>query len=106
MVSYPADGPELMAKEKEEVGYTFPYLYDESQAVAHAYQAACTPDSSSSTAIKPWSIAARDGREPARQWRPRHAPAIFEPRRRRARRPTRGLHPEAEPGMQHQVETR
>lgn len=44
VVSYPADGPELMAKEKEEVGYTFPYLYDESQAVAHAYQAACTPD--------------------------------------------------------------
>ena len=33
-----------MAREKAEVGYTFPYLYDESQEVAKAYQAACTPD--------------------------------------------------------------
>ena len=30
-VAYPADGPEMMAKEKAEFGYTFPYLYDESQ---------------------------------------------------------------------------
>lgn len=43
-VAYPADGPEEMAREQAEVGYTFPYLYDESQAVALAYQAACTPD--------------------------------------------------------------
>ena len=33
-----------MAREKAEVGYTFPYLYDESQQVALAYKAACTPD--------------------------------------------------------------
>ena len=33
-----------MAREKAEVGYVFPYLYDESQEVAKAYQAACTPD--------------------------------------------------------------
>jgi hypothetical protein len=33
-----------MAVEAKEAGYTFPYLYDESQAVARAYQAACTPD--------------------------------------------------------------
>ncbi|SIO24504.1 Peroxiredoxin [Singulisphaera sp. GP187] len=44
VVSHPDDGPEMMAREKEEAGYTFPYLYDESQAVALAYQAACTPD--------------------------------------------------------------
>ena len=44
MVSHPDDGPALMAKEKAEVGYDFPYLYDESQEVAKAYQAACTPD--------------------------------------------------------------
>ena len=37
---YPDDAPELMAKE----GYPFPYLYDESQEVAKAYRAACTPD--------------------------------------------------------------
>ena len=41
---YPADSPEEMAREKAEVGYPFPYLYDESQGVAKAYQAACTPD--------------------------------------------------------------
>ncbi|WP_406694019.1 thioredoxin family protein [Singulisphaera sp. Ch08] len=43
-VAYPDDSPEMMVREKAEAGYTFPYLYDESQAVARAYQAACTPD--------------------------------------------------------------
>ena len=33
-----------MVHEAENRGYTFPYLYDESQKVAHAYRAACTPD--------------------------------------------------------------
>ena len=41
---YPDDRPERMAEEIEKVGYTFPYLYDESQDVAKAYLAACTPD--------------------------------------------------------------
>lgn len=41
---YPADSPEKMAEEVREVGYTFPYLYDETQEVAKAYGAACTPD--------------------------------------------------------------
>ncbi len=41
---YPDDAPAEMAKEKERRGYAFPYLYDESQAVAKAYHAACTPD--------------------------------------------------------------
>lgn len=44
VVSHPDDRPELMAREKAEVGYSFPYLYDETQQVAQAYQAACTPD--------------------------------------------------------------
>jgi peroxiredoxin len=43
-VAYPADGPEMMRAERAEVGYTFPYLYDETQDVARAYRAACTPD--------------------------------------------------------------
>jgi peroxiredoxin len=43
-VAYPDDSPANMAREKAEVGYTFPYLYDESQEVAKAYHAACTPD--------------------------------------------------------------
>lgn len=42
--AYPADSFELMKVEKEKRGYTFPYLYDESQQVAKAYDAACTPD--------------------------------------------------------------
>ena len=42
--AYPQDGPEGMAAEAKEVGYTFPYLFDETQEVAKAYGAACTPD--------------------------------------------------------------
>lgn len=42
--SHPDDSPAKMAVEAKEAGYTFPYLYDESQAVAKSYQAACTPD--------------------------------------------------------------
>ncbi len=42
--NYPQDSPELMKAEAEEVGYGFPYLYDETQEVAKAYDAACTPD--------------------------------------------------------------
>jgi len=42
--SYPDDSPEKMAIEKGQAGYTFPYLYDETQEVAKAYHAACTPD--------------------------------------------------------------
>jgi len=41
---YPADNPENMHKNAEHLGFTFPYLFDESQEVARAYQAACTPD--------------------------------------------------------------
>lgn len=41
---YPEDGPAEMAKEAAAAGYTFPYLFDESQTVAKAYRAACTPD--------------------------------------------------------------
>jgi peroxiredoxin len=43
-VSFPDDGPEKMAEEIRTAGYTFPYLYDESQDVARAYGAVCTPD--------------------------------------------------------------
>ncbi len=41
---YPDDSPARMAEEVERAGYPFPYLYDETQDVAKAYQAACTPD--------------------------------------------------------------
>ncbi len=41
---YPQDGPAEMKKDAERLAYPFPYLFDETQAVAKAYQAACTPD--------------------------------------------------------------
>ena len=44
VATHPADSPEQMVAEADERGYTFPYLYDETQDVAKAYHAACTPD--------------------------------------------------------------
>jgi len=42
--NYPQDAPHLMTETAKREGYPFPYLYDESQNVAKAYDAACTPD--------------------------------------------------------------
>jgi len=42
--NYPDDAPDKMAEEVTARGYTFPYLLDETQDVAKAYRAACTPD--------------------------------------------------------------
>ncbi len=42
--THPADSPEQMVHEVDSRGYTFPYLFDETQDVAKAYHAACTPD--------------------------------------------------------------
>ncbi len=44
VAQYPDDGPEAMKVVAAEQGFNFPYLYDETQEVAQAYQAACTPD--------------------------------------------------------------
>jgi peroxiredoxin len=44
VTTHPGDSPEKMKEEAAEWGYVFPYLYDESQDVAKAYRAACTPD--------------------------------------------------------------
>ncbi|RLD83509.1 MAG: thioredoxin family protein [Bacteroidetes bacterium] len=42
--NYPQDAPYLMKRQAEKLKYPFPYLYDETQEVAKAYDAACTPD--------------------------------------------------------------
>lgn len=42
--NYPQDGPDFMKKMAVDAGYIFPYLYDQTQGVAKAYNAACTPD--------------------------------------------------------------
>jgi peroxiredoxin len=44
VANYPDDSPAKMAVEAQAAGYTFPYLFDATQAVAKAYHAACTPD--------------------------------------------------------------
>lgn len=44
VAAYPQDAPDKMAKLAAQQGFTFPYLYDQSQAVAKAYGAVCTPD--------------------------------------------------------------
>ena len=44
VANYPDDSPAKMKEEVKSAGYIFPYLYDETQAVAKAYRAACTPD--------------------------------------------------------------
>jgi len=44
VVNYPQDSPDKMKILGEQLGYPFPYLYDETQAAAKAYEAACTPD--------------------------------------------------------------
>ena len=44
VAGYPADGPEKMVELAQKCRFEFPYLYDESQQVAQAYRAACTPD--------------------------------------------------------------
>ena len=44
VTTHPDDSPAKMKEEKASAGYTFPYLYDESQDIARAYRAACTPD--------------------------------------------------------------
>lgn len=44
VANYPDDSPEKMRQQVKDVPYTFPYLFNETQQVAKAYQAACTPD--------------------------------------------------------------
>ena len=44
IAAFPEDGPDGMRAEAAAAGYTFPYLFDESQEVAKAFRAACTPD--------------------------------------------------------------
>jgi thiol-disulfide isomerase/thioredoxin len=54
-VTHPADGPDFMAEEAKRFEFPFPYLYDESQEIARAFGAACTPE---------FFIFEKDGRDP------------------------------------------
>ncbi|KAH8968781.1 hypothetical protein BDL97_03G148200 [Sphagnum fallax] len=53
--THPQDGPSFMAEEARTYKYPFPYLYDETQEVAKAYGAVCTPD---------FYLFKKDGRRP------------------------------------------
>jgi peroxiredoxin len=44
VTTHPDDSPANLKRQAQRLGFIFPYLYDETQAVAHAYKAACTPD--------------------------------------------------------------
>jgi len=44
VINYPQDGPDKMKIQAKRCGYPFPYLFDETQEIAKAYDAACTPD--------------------------------------------------------------
>ncbi|GAB7258253.1 thioredoxin family protein [uncultured Polaribacter sp.] len=44
IINYPQDAPQFMKEVAEDLKYPFPYLFDETQEVAKAYDAACTPD--------------------------------------------------------------
>ncbi len=44
VIAYPEDAPKKMTQLAKQLGFSFPYLYDETQSIAKAYQAACTPD--------------------------------------------------------------
>ena len=63
--AFPEDGPEKMAEEIVSAGYTFPYLYDESQEVAKAYRAVCTPGAIPSAPAPPASASFRRARASA-----------------------------------------
>ena len=101
---YPDDSPAKMAEEVKRRGYTFPYLYDETQAVAKAYHAACTPDFYVFDRERKLVYRGQMDSQPAGQ---RHAGHRRRPARgagRRAGRPARLGQPEAQPRLQHQVE--
>ncbi len=65
--AYPADSPAKMKEEKQAAGYVFPYLYDETQKVAQAYRAACTPDFFVFDRRAQARLPGSDGRQPAGQ---------------------------------------
>jgi peroxiredoxin len=86
--SYPEDAPDKMKEVAQRLGYPFPYLYDETQEVARAYQAACTRPAGR---IHAGQQQTGDRTRPARG------------ARGAARGPTRTGRSKAQPGLQHQI---
>lgn len=101
--THPDDGPSSLREQATEQDFTFPYLYDETQEVAKAHQAVCTPefflfDKNLALVYRgSWTTAART-------WRPRYWPRLEARTGRFARRQTHHPGAEAQPRMQYQVE--
>ena len=101
--AYPQDGPEGMAEEARSAGYTFPYLFDATQSVAKAYDAACTPDLYLFDAQHKLVYRGQfDDSRPGRGTAERQGSASGV--RRAAERRRRVAEPETEPRLQYQVE--
>ena len=93
VANYPDDSPARMKEEVKSAGYLFPYLYDESQAVAKTYRAACTPDfflfdsahrlayGASSTTVDRATVCRSAARICARRWMPCWRANRFHPSR-------------------------
>ena len=104
VAAYPADAPDKMAADVEQFGYTFPYLYDESQSVARAYHAACTPDFFLFDAGHKLHYRGQFDASRAQQRGRSHRCGPARGRRQRARRRTAARGPGAQRRLQHQVE--
>ena len=106
VAAYPDDSPEAMAEEAARQGWAFPYLYDETQAVAPGLpgrlHARLLPLRRRPQAGLPGPAR----RQPARQRRAGHRRRPAGRRRRRAGRPAGRRGPAPEPRLQHQVEAR
>ena len=103
--AYPADAPGRMAEVARSAGFSFPYLYDESQDAAKAYRAACTPDFFLFDAGRRLVYRGQmdDSRPGKRQARNREGPAGGGERHPGGGPGEHGA--KAQPGLQHQVET-
>ena len=102
--AYPADGPDAMAAEAARQGWAFPYLYDETQAVARRLPGRLHPRLLPLRRRPQARLPGPARRQPPRQRPPRDRRRPPGRRRRRPRRPPRPRGPAPQPRLQHQVE--
>ncbi|GIU99363.1 MAG: hypothetical protein KatS3mg014_0979 [Actinomycetota bacterium] len=104
--AYPEDAPESLAEQARLAGFTFPYLFDETQEVAKAYTAACTPDPLPVRRAPSARVPRPARREPPRQRRAGDLRGHPARDRRRPRRTAGPPGPAAGGRLQHQVAAR
>jgi len=104
VTTHPEDGPAGLKQQAKTFGFNFPYLYDETQTVAHAYKAACTPDFFLFRRRLPPGLSRPVRLEPPRQRHRSHRRKPARCHRRCARRQVCVYGPTPVDRMQHQVE--